>query len=188
MYDDIEADYWKEIFVHMQHKNMVRQNAERLAIQDAQKAFERFSFIHPELKCEVTNAGSYITWEVFISDTVKLRLFIQSSIKGTLLQKDGGDLTKIADAKFFNNPFPEIEEFFKNRDFYLRELNAKKDEGVRLKKKQKLAAEFIKAKLKKKYENQTDVMWNLEIRKEDFLLKLTVAGETREIVLTGPDF
>ena len=67
-------------------------------------------------------------------------------------------------------------------------MNAKKDEGVRLKKKQKLVAEFIKAKLKKKYENQTDVMWNLEIRKEDFLLKLTVAGETREIVLTGPDF
>lgn len=188
MYDNVESDFWKEIFVHMQHKNMMRQNATKLTMQNAQEEFEHFELYHPEIKTEITNAGSYVTWEIFVTNNIKLRLFIQSQIKASFLIKENGDLTKIADAKFPNNPFPEILEMLKNKNVYERELHQKTEEAIKISKKQKLIAEFIKANLKKKYENQTDVMWNLEIRKEDFLLKLTVAGDTKEILLKDCDY
>ena len=37
-YSDTEADFWKEHFVHLQHKNMVRTNALPLRLRPLQPA------------------------------------------------------------------------------------------------------------------------------------------------------
>lgn len=188
MYDDVESDFWKEIFVHLQHKNMVRCGAERLYLQDCDKAFERFSIAHPDIQAEITKTETYATWEIFISDNVKLRLFIQNQIKGSLMQKSGGDLVKIADAKFPNNPFPEIEEFLSRRNDYLRELHSKIDFHVRDMKKQKLFCEFIKAHLIKKFKNQKDIIWTLEPLGKDFKLMLQDNSCEKELILTCDNY
>ncbi len=184
MYDDVESDFWKDIFVHMQHKNMVRVGAERLCLQDCEAAFDRFAMAHPELQPEITNAESYKTWEIFVSDSVKFRLFIQNQIKGTLLQRSGGDLVKIADAKFPNNPFPEIEEFLANRNELLKDLHRQVEVHIHESKKMKLVSEFIKAHLKKKFGDRKDVVWTLETCKEDFKLNLQVGKDSKTISLT----
>lgn len=188
MYDDVESDFWKDIFVHMQHKNMVRIGAERLSLADCPAAFQRFQLAHPELQPEMTNSTGYCTWEIFISDTVKLRLFIQNQIKGTLLQRNGGDLVKIADAKFPNNPFPEIEEFLSRKNDLLRELHSKIETHVHEAKKQKLVGEFIKAHLMKKFGNQKDVIWSLEPDGNDFKLKLQKNSNESVIVLSCENY
>jgi len=188
MYDDVESDFWKEIFVHMQHKNMVRVGAERLTMDNCNAAFEHFSLVHPEIHAEITNSSGYKTWEIFVTDTVKLRLFIQSQIKGTLLQRTGGDLVKMADAKFFNNPFPEIEEFISKKDEYLVELHSKIKTHVRETKQQKLAGEFIKANLKIKYLEQSDVIWSLEPVNNGFNLKIQKGKDSKTVMLNCKDY
>lgn len=188
MYNDIESDFWKEIFVHMQHKNMVRVGAERLALADCEQTFERFNLAHPEIQAEVTNSSSYKTWEIFITDTIKLRLFIQTQIKGTLLQRDRGDLVKIADAKFPNNPFPEIEEFLSRKNDYLKELHHKLENGVRQEKLIKLTGEFIKAYLIKHFTDRKDVIWTLEPSGEDFKLTLTINKTVKTVMLSCNDY
>lgn len=188
MYDDVEADFWKEIFVHMQHKNMVRVGAERLSLSDCEQAFSRFNIAHPDIQAEITDSSSYKTWEIFISDTIKLRLFIQTQIKGTLLQRNGGDLVKIADAKFPNNPFPEIEEFLSKRNDYLKELHYKLENSVRMEKVQKLTGEFIKANLKKHFAEKKDTIWTLEPEGQDFKLTLQTGKESKTISLSCNDY
>ena len=53
-YSDTEADFWKEHFVHLQHKNMVRANALPLHMADCKAEFEAFTASHPDAKisCE----------------------------------------------------------------------------------------------------------------------------------------
>ena len=58
---DIEADFWKNQFVHLLHKNMVRINAKTLTMNNAQEAFDRFALAHPEYKVEIQNSSSYYT-------------------------------------------------------------------------------------------------------------------------------
>lgn len=188
MYEDVESDFWKEIFVHMQHKNMIRIGAERLSVQESTAAFERFQLAHPELQPEITNAATYVTWEIFVSDTVKLRLFIQNQIKGSLMQRTGGDLVKIADAKFPNNPFPEIEEFLSKKDEYLRDLHSKIESHIRIEKKQKLLGEFIKAHLIKKFSDKNGIIWSLEPDDDNFKLTVTEAGEKRTVILSCENY
>jgi len=188
MFEDVESDFWKEIFVHLQHKNMIRIGAERLYVQDCDKAFERFALAHPDIQTEITRSENYATWEIFISDTVKLRLFLQNQIKGSLLQKSGGDLVKICDAKFPNNPFPEIEEFLSHRNEYLVELHSKLENSIRVTKKQKLTGEFIKAHLKKKFDNQKEIIWTLEPEKNDFKLTLQKGKDSKTITVSCKNY
>ena len=88
-YIDNEADFWKELFVHLQHKNMVRTNASALKLEDCRREFERFSQLHPDAKISTEYFDSYCIFEVALSATIKLRLFVQSAIKGSLMQKCG---------------------------------------------------------------------------------------------------
>lgn len=176
MYDDVEADYWKNIFVHLQHKNMVRINAQSLSMKDSITEIEKFNKTHTDIKSEVKNAASYVTWEFFITPTIKLRLFIQNGIKASLLQVNAGDLVKIADAKFPNNPFPEIEEFLGRRNSYETELQKAVEQDVKFKKQQKLTGELIKAILKK-YCTEKSIIWDLEYTKEGFSISLQKDGK-----------
>ena len=88
---DIESDFWKEIFRHLQHRNMSRIEAKRLPLSEAMNEIEDFKKRHPEIIFRVEDKNSYITWETEISETIKLRLFIQSQIKASLLQENGGE-------------------------------------------------------------------------------------------------
>ena len=144
-YIDNEADFWKEHFVHLQHKNMVRTNAEVLHMADCKAEFDAFIAGHPDAKIFCEYFPSYCTFEVTLTATIKLRLFIQNNIKASIMQKTGEEYVKICDAKFPYNPLPEIDEFLSRLPDYLKELNETLENKSRSHRRQQLALEFIKA-------------------------------------------
>ena len=151
---DIESDFWKEIFRHLQHRNMSRIEAKRLPLSEAMNEIEDFKKRHPEIIFRVEDKNSYITWETEISETIKLRLFIQSQIKASLLQENGGEWIKIADAKFPNNPFPEVELLLSNREKYKKDLQNEKKTSQISEVQTKITIELIKAVLMKKFKKE----------------------------------
>jgi len=187
MYDDIEADFWKEIFVHVQHKNMVRSGAERLAFTELEAVFNRFTISHPEIPVKSQLSQSSATWEVPVTSNIHLRLFIQNQIKATLLQRKGSDFVKIADAKFPYNPFPEISEFLANKDSYERQLQEKLEANIVNKRRQKLAFQFIKAAVEKKF-MKSGLAWQLEEEESSFILILGNPPYEKKISLTEENF
>ena len=142
---DNEADFWKELFVHLQHKNMVRTNAQALRLENCKAEFEAFAASHPAAKITTEYSGSYCTFEVALTANIKLRLYIQSAIKGSLMQKNSSDYVKLCDAKFPYNPLPEIDEFLAKLPDYLKDLEQSLENKARSYRRQKLALEFIKA-------------------------------------------
>ncbi len=189
MYDDVESDFWKDIFVHLQHKNMVRVGAERLLLCDVENVFQKFSLAHPELQPQSQVNESSASWEIFVTSTIKLRLFIQSGIKASLLQKKGADFVKIADAKFPYNPFPEISELLSKRDSYEREIFRLKEAGAKNDRRNKLAAEFIKAYAEEKIGKGLGTTWQLEEKGNIFVLHIQFSvGEEKQLELSAEDF
>ena len=184
-YVDNEADFWKELFVHLQHKNMVRTNAEPLRLNDCRAAFDAFTASHPAAHISAEYFDSYCTFEVPLSATIKLRLFIQNTIKGSLLQKVAGDYVKVCDAKFPYNPLPEIDEFLARLPDYLKDLEQSLENKSRSYRRQKLALEFIKAYAATHIpQNQP---WKVEPDENGtFTLTLLKTGQT--ITLTDQDF
>lgn len=148
---DIESDFWKEILRHLQHRNMSRIEARRLPLSDAINEIENFRKRHPDIIFRVEDKKSYITWETEITETIKFRLFIQNQIKASLLQGNAGEWTKIADAKFPNNPFPEVELLLSNREKYVAGLQNEKKIGRVDEIQAKISIELIKAVLMKKF-------------------------------------
>ena len=144
-YIDNEADFWKELFVHLQHKNMVRTNAQALRLENCKAAFDEFAASHPAAMITSEFTGSYCTFELTLTPQIKLRLYVQSAIKGSLLQKNGSDYIKLCDAKFPYNPLPEIDEFLAHLPEYLKNLEQALENKSRSRRRQKLALEFIKA-------------------------------------------
>lgn len=144
-YYDSEADFWKEHFVHLQHKNMVRTNAEALRMEDCRTEFEAFAASHPSVIINTEYFPSYCTFEITLTAAIKLRLFIQNNIKASIMQKCGPEYIKICDAKFPYNPLPEISEFLEKLPEYLKELEDSLEQKSRSARRQKLALEFIKA-------------------------------------------
>ena len=144
-YIDNEADFWKEHFVHIQHKNMVRTNAEPLRLENCKVEFDQFIASHPNAKITIEYFPSYCTFEVTLTSEIKLRLYIQSAIKGSMMQKQGSEYIKLCDAKFPYNPLPEINEFLSKLPSYLEDLNQTLENKSRSYRRQKLALEFIKA-------------------------------------------
>ena len=199
MYDDVESDYWKGIFVHLQHKNMMRMGAsneensstsfsDKLTVANATQQFDIFKKRNPDISPSIEGSSSYYTWETFVTNNVKVRLFIQNQIKCSLMQNISGDFTKIADAKFPNNPFPELEEFLSRREDYKKELSSLKTITIRNDKQKKIAYQFIKANLSKKF-NKSDTIWTLEEKEDDFLLTIDLgSGNKKEVKLSIDNF
>lgn len=176
MTEDIESNFWKEHFTHLQHKNMVRIDAERLDFNGFLEAAEQFTNQHKEYNPSCENNGSYITWEATVTDTIKIRLFYQYQIKGSLMQQQGSDFVKIADAKFPYNPFPEILEFLKRKNQYEEELNAEKKSNLQNNMKTKIAGEFMKAYLSNYFINESETFWDLTPVEDGFSLVLNRKG------------
>lgn len=184
-YTDSEADFWKELFVHLQHKNMVRTNAEPLRLENCKAAFEEFAATHTAVHITTEFSGSYCTFEVTLSATIKLRLFIQNTIKGSLMQKHGSEYVKLCDAKFPYNPLPEIDEFLARLPDYLKDLEQSLENKSRSLRRQKLALEFIKAYAGAHLpENEP---WKLEPA-GDGTFTLTLLNTNRTITLSDQDF
>lgn len=182
-YSDTEADFWKEHFVHLQHKNMVRANALPLHMADCKAEFEAFTASHPDAKISCEYFPSYCTFEVTLTTTIKLRLFIQNNIKASLLQKCGPEYIKICDAKFPYNPLPEISEFLAGLPNYLAELSQSLEKRSRSNRRQKLAQEFIKAYASAHLKQAFTIKPN-----EDGTFNLTLSAKSINIQITEDDF
>lgn len=186
MSNDIESDFWKEIFRHLQHRNMSRVGGSRLPFAEAPAEIEKFAASHTDVNFMVDNSGSYITFEAPVTDTINLRLFIQNQIKASLMQKNGADWVKIADAKFFNNPFPEVELLLQNRDQYKKDLAAQKKETVQNDVKLRITSELIKAMMMKKW-GATEGL-NIHLEDNNFTVTATVNGQKKEALLSKQSF
>lgn len=182
-YSDTEADFWKEHFVHLQHKNMVRANALPLHMADCKAEFEAFTASHPDAKISCEYFPSYCTFEVTLTTTIKLRLFIQNNIKASLMQKCGPEYIKICDAKFPYNPLPEISEFLAGLPNYLAELSQSLEKRSRSNRRQKLAQEFIKAYASAHLKQAFTINPN-----EDGTFNLTLSAKSINIQITEDDF
>ena len=162
--------------------------SDKLTVENATQQFDIFKKRNPDLSPSVEGSSSYFTWEVFVTNNVKVRLFIQNQIKCSLMQNIGGDFTKIADAKFPNNPFLELEEFLSHKEEYKQELSSLKTKTIKNEKQKKIAYEFIKANVTKKF-NKTDTIWTLESKDEAFSLKIDLGkGNKKEITLSIDNF
>ncbi|MCQ2611444.1 MAG: hypothetical protein MJ169_06810 [Treponema sp.] len=191
MYDDTEADFWKEHFSHILHKNMVRVDAKRLTFDNCAGVIQSFRDRHPDIRADVNFCSGYVTFEIFITQTVKLRLFIQNQIKGSLHQYDEGDYVKLVDVKFPYDPFPEIEEFLEHIPLYIEELSQTLEKSVHTKKQLQVAREFIKAALIKAIDcnpQMAEICWNLETQKTDFKLTLKKGSDTKNFVISPLKF
>lgn len=182
-YIDNEADFWKEHFVHLQHKNMVRTNAQPLHMADCKAEFDSFIAGHPSVKISTEYFPSYCTFEVTLTDTIKLRLFIQNSIKASIMQKSGEEYIKICDAKFPYNPLPEISEFLEKLPDYLTELHNTLENKSRSHRRQQLALEFIKAYATIHLKQAFTITTN-----ENGTFTLTLPASSINIQLTEDDF
>ena len=182
-YSDTEADFWKEHFVHLQHKNMVRANALPLHMADCKAEFEAFTASHPDAKISCEYFPSYCTFEVTLTTTIKLRLFIQNNIKASLLQKCGPEYIKICDAKFPYNPLPEISEFLAGLPNYLAELSQSLEKKSSSNRRQKLAQEFIKAYASAHLKQAFAIKPN-----EDGTFNLVLPAKSINIQITEDDF
>ena len=182
-YSDTEADFWKEVFVHLQHKNMVRTNAQPLRMQDCKQEFEAFTASHPDAKIFCEYFPSYCTFEVSLTASIKLRLFIQNNIKASILQKNAQEYIKICDAKFPYNPLPEIHEFLEKLPAYLTELEQSLEKKSRSLRRQKLALEFLKAYANTHLNKAHEVVLN-----EDGTFLLLLPANNINIQLTEENF
>ncbi len=182
-YSDSESDFWKEHFVHLQHKNMVRTNAKPLHMAECKAEFEAFTASHPDAKISCEYFPSYCTFEVNLTATIKLRLFIQNNIKASMLQKCGADYVKICDAKFPYNPLPEISEFLSKLPDYLAEHSQSLENKSRSLRRQKLALEFIKAYATTHLKQAFTLNSN-----EDGTFLLTMPAISRNIQITEDNF
>ena len=150
MFNDIESDFWKEQLSAMQKKNLLRKDSDKLYMSDCEEKFEEFKLLHPELVIESTCGANYCSLEFFVTQDIKLRLFVQNQTKITFLQRTDDDLIKIADAKFPNNPFKEIEEFLSHKTDLNKHFLHLKEEKQIIQKRQKFVSFFIEAYLNKK--------------------------------------
>ncbi|MCQ2575944.1 MAG: hypothetical protein MJ162_04300 [Treponema sp.] len=193
MFDDVESDFWKNKIVQLQKANMSRKDEIRFNLDQAKTEIENFSKNYPDYTVEITNTESYITWEIFLTETIKFRLYIQSQIKASILQVNGGDLVKVCDAKFFNNPFPEVYSLLKELSVYVEELNTLKAEHVRFQKQQTLTFQLLKAMLIKKaasYEaaNNCKLIYTTSIFGNGFAVEYEKNGNKLRKLITMQNF
>lgn len=186
MNNDIEADFWKEIFRHLQHRNMSRLDGTKLLFSDAANEVRKFQESHKDVNFKIENTESYITFEAPVTESVNIRLFIQNQIKGSLMQKNGTDWVKIADAKFFNNPFPEVELLLQNSEKYKQDLASLKKETSSSNIKDRITLELVKAMMMKKW-GVTEGM-NIRFVDNNFSVTATLSGQKIEALLSKQSF
>lgn len=189
MIGEKESDYWKQKLNEFQHKNMTRAGADRLNFSDVKDEIKKIENNHPAFKAKTSDNGSYITWEILVTSSVKFRVFFQSQIKVSLMDVTAGEAVKICDAKCFYNPFPEIEDFVKKIPDYKKELEELLKADMELSKKQKVAGEFIKAYVQEKTPSDK-YLWQLVPENQSYklILRDTKTAEEKTVILSLENF
>lgn len=178
MFDDIESDFWKEQISVMQKNNLMRKDFDRIYMSDCAEKFEEFKRLHPEISIETTCSANHCVLEFFVTQDVKLRLFVQNQTKISFLQRSDGDLIKIADAKFPNNPFKEIVDFLSHRNEIKKHLLDLKEDMKIIQKRQNFATFFIEAYLDKKLGEK--FQWQIQKNKKNLLIIISKMKDENE--------
>ena len=179
MNEEIVSDFWKEKMILLQRQN----SRAGEPVADLEKAFsdiEKIQLIYPGMKSDIDKGENYISWELFVSETFHIRLYIQRQTKISFYGKTKTGFEKIADAKLFNDPFPSVLHFLKHFDSYDVELYHVQDSAMKVSMQKKIEGEFIKSLLLKKY---SDKIYSIELKKDSWFL--TVDEKTEKISLNS---
>lgn len=185
--EDNTGEFWCTRFVELQKINMRAAGRERMNMETAPALIKEFEEKNPGVNSKVTVNETNVDWEIILSAELKMRFFVQSQVKGSIMQKVDAGFVKLADAKFFSNPIPEIQDFVEKFSDMQQEFSDWKIQGQKFGKLQKITGEFIKAIVMDKIKGQ-NIQWQLETDASNFVLLVEKNGGRTEYQISMADF
>lgn len=185
--EDNTGEFWRTRFVELQKINMRAAGRERMNMETAPALIKEFEEKNPGVNSKVTVNETNVDWEIILSAELKMRFFVQNQVKGSIMQKVDAGFVKLADAKFFSNPIPEIQDFVEKFSDMQQEFSDWKIQGQKYGKLQKITGEFIKAIVMKKIKGQ-NIQWQLETGASNFVLLVEKNGGRKEYQISMADF
>ena len=185
--EDNTGEFWRTRFVELQKINMRAAGRERMNMETAPALIKEFEEKNPGVNSKVTVNETNVDWEIILSAELKMRFFVQNQVKGSIMQKVDAGFVKLADAKFFSNPIPEIQDFVEKFGDMQQEFSDWKIQGQKFGKLQKITGEFIKAIVMKKIKGQ-NIQWQLETDASHFVLLVEKNGGRKEYQISMADF
>ena len=185
--EDNTGEFWRTRFVELQKINMRASGRERMNMETAPALIKEFEEKNPGVNSKVTVNETNVDWEIILSAELKMRFFVQNQVKGSIMQKVDAGFVKLADAKFFSNPIPEIQDFVEKFSDMQQEFSDWKIQGQKFGKLQKITGEFIKAIVMKKIKGQ-NIQWQLETGASNFVLLVEKNGGRKEYQISMADF
>lgn len=185
--EDNTGEFWRTRFVELQKINMRAAGRERMNMETAPALIKEFEEKNPGVNSKVTVNETNVDWEIILSAELKMRFFVQNQVKGSIMQKVDAGFVKLADAKFFSNPIPEIQDFVEKFSDMQQEFSDWKIQGQKYGKLQKITGEFIKAIVMKKIKGQ-NIQWQLETDASNFVLLVEKNGGRKEYQISMADF
>lgn len=185
--EDNTGEFWRTRFVELQKINMRASGRERMNMETAPALIKEFEEKNPGVNSKVTVNETNVDWEIILSAELKMRFFVQNQVKGSIMQKVDAGFVKLADAKFFSNPIPEIQDFVEKFSDMQQEFSDWKIQGQKFGKLQKITGEFIKAIVMDKIKGQ-NIQWQLETGASNFVLLVEKNGGRKEYQISMADF
>ena len=185
--EDNTGEFWRTRFVELQKINMRASGRERMNMETAPALIKEFEEKNPGVNSKVTVNETNVDWEIILSAELKMRFFVQNQVKGSIMQKVDAGFVKLADAKFFSNPIPEIQDFVEKFSDMQQEFSDWKIQGQKFGKLQKITGEFIKAIVMDKIKGQ-NIQWQLETDASNFVLLVEKNGGRTEYQISMADF
>lgn len=185
--EDNTGEFWRTRFVELQKINMRASGREKMNMETAPALIKKFEEKNPGVNSKVTVNETNVDWEIILSAELKMRFFVQSQVKGSIMQKVDAGFVKLADAKFFSNPIPEIQDFVEKFSDMQQEFSDWKIQGQKFGKLQKITGEFIKAIVMDKIKGQ-NIQWQLETDASNFVLLVEKNGGRKEYQISMADF
>lgn len=185
--EDNTGEFWRTRFVELQKINMRASGRERMNMETAPALIKEFEEKNPGVNSKVTVNETNVDWEIILSAELKMRFFVQNQVKGSIMQKVDAGFVKLADAKFFSNPIPEIQYFVEKFSDMQQEFSDWKIQGQKYGKLQKITGEFIKAIVMDKIKGQ-NIQWQLETNASNFVLLVEKNGGRKEYQISMADF
>lgn len=185
--EDNTGEFWRTRFVELQKINMRASGREKMNMETAPALIKEFEEKNPGVNSKVTVNETNVDWEIILSAELKMRFFVQNQVKGSIMQKVDAGFVKLADAKFFSNPIPEIQDFVEKFSDMQQEFSDWKIQGQKFGKLQKITGEFIKAIVMKKIKGQ-NIQWQLETDASNFVLLVEKNGGRKEYQISMADF
>ena len=185
--EDNTGEFWRTRFVELQKINMRAAGREKMNMETAPALIKEFEEKNPGVNSKVTVNETNVDWEIILSAELKMRFFVQNQVKGSIMQKVDAGFVKLADAKFYSNPIPEIQDFVEKFSDMQQEFSDWKIQGQKFGKLQKITGEFIKAIVMKKIKGQ-NIQWQLETDASNFVLLVEKNGGRKEYQISMADF